>query len=94
MTKVIEVDEAGRLVLPPELLGETLGEVHPHARYVVETQGEKIIVSEELPGGDEAAQVKPSVEQWEKQWRAVQEQVSASWPAGLSAVDAVLEQRR
>ncbi len=39
MTQVIETDEAGDLVLSPELLMEMLGEAHPHARYVVETRG-------------------------------------------------------
>ena len=44
MTKVIEVDEAGRLVLPPEMLGEP----KPRARYVVATEGSTVVVS---PGG-------------------------------------------
>lgn len=34
MTQVIETDEAGRLMLPPGLLGE----VKPHSRYTVEVE--------------------------------------------------------
>jgi len=95
MTQVIETDEEGRLVLSPELLREMFGEGHPHALYVVEVHEGKIHISPEQTAPEfAAAQSKPSVEQWERQWGAVQEKVSASWPVGVSAADVIAEMRR
>jgi DNA-binding transcriptional regulator/RsmH inhibitor MraZ len=86
MTRVIETDEAGRLTLPPELLGEA----KPHSRYTVETAGTKLILESE----EALLQRQGAYEEWEKEWRAVQEQVGKSWPAGVSAADVVSEMRR
>lgn len=99
MTRVVETDDAGDLVISPELLREMFGEVHPQARYVVEVQDDKIFITRESPAQEteqraETAQLKPSDEQWEKQWRAAQEQVGKSWPAGVSATDVISEMRR
>lgn len=69
-----------------------MGSRPPHARYIVETQEGKISISPEKTAQEnEAAQSKPSIEQWEQQWRTVQEQVSADWPVGVSAVDVISE---
>ena len=95
MANMIETDEVGQLVFSPELLQELLGETKPHTRYVVEVQGGKIYVSlEKTLQETEATQSKPGSEQWERQWRATQEQVSKSWPTGVSAADVVSEMRR
>ncbi len=88
MTKVIEVDEAGRLVLPPEMLGEA----KPYARYVVATEGSTLVVQPEETGTAGSEQQTP--DQWMQSLRELSEEVGKAWPAGLSAVDAVSEQRR
>ena len=91
MTRVIETDEAGRLVLPPELLGET----KPHTRYTVEAAGARFIVEPEVQDtkkaheSDEAAS-----DEWMKQWRELSEEIGKVWPKGVSAVDVVSEMRR
>ena len=93
MTQVIETDEAGRLTLSPDILREIFGETHPQARYLVEVEGTKIFVSpDQMAEKAEAAELTP--EQWEAQWRKVQEQLGRSWPPGLSAADVVSEMRR
>lgn len=86
MTRVIETDEAGRLTLPPELLGEA----KPHSRFTVETLGTKLIVeSEEAP-----AQRQQAYEQWKQEWDALTEEVSAAWNTDKSAAEVVSEMRR
>ena len=91
MTKVIEVDEAGRLVLPPEMLGEP----KPRARYVVATEGSTVVVHPEATGaGGAEPEQHQTPDQWMQSWMELTEEVGRVWPAGLSAVDAVSEQRR
>lgn len=95
MTRIIETDEAGDLVLSPDLLTEMLGKAPAHTRYVVEKQGDVIFVRPETENDQhEDDPSKPSHEQWERQWRITQHQVSQSWPAGVSAVEVVSEMRR
>ena len=91
MTKVIEVDEAGQLVLPPELLSEA----KPRARYVVATEGSTIVVHPEAVSVIGTAEKQSQTyEQWKQSWTELTEEIGKVWPAGLSAVDAVSEQRR
>lgn len=77
--QIIETDEAGRLVLSPEMLGNA----QPHSRYKVEALGRKLSIE---PEGAE--------DQWLKQWRELAEEIGAAWPAGVSPLDVVSEMRR
>ncbi len=84
MTQVIETDEAGRLVLPPELLGAA----KPHTKYTVEATGQRLIVEpEQTP-----RQQQQAYEQWKRD--ALTEEVSAAWNTDLSAVEVIAEMRR
>ncbi len=92
MTQVIETDEAGRLMLPPELLGE----VKPHSRYTVETAGTKLIV-EPVPapnGGELFTQEKLTPEEWMRQWNELSERISRVWNTDKSAAEIISEMRR
>ena len=86
MGQVIETDEQGQLVITAEMLGHAL----PHSRYRVETLGAKLVVEPE-PAAEQRRQ---AYEEWEKQWQELSEEIGKVWPVGLSAVDAVAEQRR
>ncbi len=86
MTQVIETDEAGRLMLPPELLGE----VKPHSRYTVEVEGAAFIVKPE----ETSVQRQRVYQEWKKEWDALTEQISASWNTDKSAAEIVAEMRR
>lgn len=55
-----------------------------------ETTGTKRLVEPE-PTEDQRRQ---AYEAWVKEWDALSEEIGKVWPAGLSAVDAVAEQRR
>ena len=86
MGQVIEADEHGLLRVPVDMLGAA----QPHSRYVVEVVGKKLIVEPEPT----EEQRRRAYEEWEKQWRELSEEIGKVWPTGLSAVDAVNEQRR
>ncbi len=91
MTQVIEADEAGRLVLPPELIGA----VQPHARYTVETIGTKTIV-EPVAASDEKelfTQAKLTPEEWMRQWNELSESISKVWNTDKSAAEIISEMR-
>jgi len=88
MTQVIETDELGQLVLSSEVLQQ----IKPHTKYMVEAKAEGLVIYPQTPILlDQPAKL--TSEQWEAQWREVQEQVSKSWPAGISAVDVISEMR-
>ncbi len=86
MGQVIETDGSGRLVIPAELLGS----VQPHSRYVVKTVGAKLLVEAEAV----TKQRQKAYEEWKQGWDELAEEIGKVWPAGLSAVDAIAEQRR
>ncbi len=92
MTRVIEADETGRLVLPIEVLGEA----KPHGRYTVETAGMELIVKPVSPPNeaDLFTQDKLTPEEWLKQWRELSEEIGKVWPEGVSAADVIAEMRR
>lgn len=85
MTQVIETDEAGRLVLPPELLGDA----KPHMGYTVEVTGARFIVEPE----ETLSQRQKVYEQWKQDWDALTEQVTAAWGTDKSAAEIVAEMR-
>jgi len=84
MTQVIETDELGQLVLSSEVLQQ----IKPHTKYMVEAKAEGLVIYPQTPILlDQPAKLTS------EQWREVQEQVSKSWPAGISAVDVISEMR-
>ncbi len=94
-SQVIETDDFGRLVIPAELLGTA----KPHTRFVIETDGEAFVIQPEVVQFQEDSQELTDEKQltnenWERQWKIAQEQVSKSWPAGVSATDVISEMRR
>lgn len=92
MTRIIEADEAGRLVLPLEVLGE----VRPHARYTVEMVGTKMIL-EPVPAPNEEelfTQEKPTPEEWMRQWNELSERIGKVWHTDKSAAEIISEMRR
>ena len=87
--QVVETDDAGRLVIPAELLGHP----EPFTKFVVERVDTKIfIVPEAMPVQD--SEQRSAFDKWKQQWRIVQQEVSKSWPAEVSAVEVVSEMRR
>lgn len=88
MTRVIEADETGRMVLTPEMLGEA----RPHGRYVVEENGTKIDIYPENASAAEKNQM--TSEEWETHWKLVQQEMAKVWPEGVSAADVISEMRR
>jgi len=86
MTRVIEADETGRLVLTPEMLEEA----QPNGRYIVESTGKKIILEQE----DELSRRQRVYEAWKRDWDALTEEISAVWDSNKSAAEIVAEMRR
>ncbi len=93
MTRIVEVDENGSLTLPPDIINCA----EPHTRYVVETHGAQLTLRPEAAETEQKPRRKKrstSVEEWEKQWQAFSEELSAVWPEGVSATDIISEMRR
>ena len=83
MTHLVETDETGRLVLPPELLKT----IKPQTRYKLEiVEAAEIMDKQRL---DQAAS-----DEWMRQWSELSKEISKIWPEGVSAVDVVSEMRR
>lgn len=100
MTRIIEAGEDGSLTLPPDALPAA----EPHARYVVETDGERVTLRLEpaKPAGkrpkasskqSEAAR-KRALERWERESRKLTEELSKVWPPDVSVVDVIADMRR
>lgn len=87
--RILEADDSGMLVIPAELLGHP----EPFTRFVVERVGTKIFIVPEALSVQEGEQ-ESAFDRWQQQWKIVQQEVSKSWPAGVSAVDVVSEMRR
>ncbi len=87
--KILEADDLGMLVIPAELLGHP----EPFTRFVVERVGTKIFIVPEAVSAQESEQGS-AFDKWQQQWKIVQQEVSKSWPAGVSAVEVVSEMRR
>lgn len=49
---------------------------------------------EPVASSNRSSTQKPSPEEWLKGWDELAEEIGKVWPAGLSAVDAINEQRR
>lgn len=92
MTQVIEVDETGRLMLPPEVLGE----VKPYSRYTVEMVGTKLIVEPVSPPSEEElfTETKLTPEEWMRQWNELSGRISKVWNTDKSAAEIISEMRR
>jgi len=97
MAQVIEVDETGRLMLPPEVLGE----VKPYSRYTVETVGTKLIVEPVSPPNisppneeELFTEAKLTPDEWMRQWNELSERISKVWNTDKSAAEIISEMRR
>ena len=92
MTRVIEADETGRLMLSPEVLGEA----KPYSRYTVETVGTKLIVEPVSPPNEEElfTEAKLTPEEWMRQWNELSERISKVWNTDKSAAEIISEMRR
>ena len=84
--QVIETDDAGRLIIPAEILGS----VKPHTRYTVEAMGTKLVVGPEAT----SEQRKLSLDEWERQWKELQELMTKVWKTDKSAAEIISEMRR
>ncbi len=84
MSLVLEADASGSLTIPADLLGSHA----EHAKYIVELDGKELHIEPEEPrdelGRDDQL----------NRWRKLAAKISAVWPEGVSAVEAVSEQRR
>jgi len=90
MTKILEVNEDGVLVIPADLLNGA----EPHQRYTAKSAGKSLLLRPESEREKSRRPQKLKPEDWEAEWKAFTEKVTKAWPDGLSAVDAVSEQRR
>ena len=93
MTTVLEVNDAGVLLLPAELLGDA----KPHTRYVVETRDAELVLR---PESANATPKKPrrkktqSHEEYMRHWAGLAEQIGRAWGGDKSAAETVSEMRR
>ncbi len=85
--RMLEADETGMLTIPAELLGYP----EPNTRFVVERVGKRILIQPETA---QEIEQKSAYDKWHDQWKIVQQEVTKSWPVGLSAADVVSEMRR
>ena len=85
--RMLEADDTGMLIIPAELLGYP----EPNTRFVVERVGKRILIQ---PEAAQEIEQKSAYDKWHDQWKIVQQEVTKSWPAGLSAADVVSEMRR
>lgn len=73
MATILETDENGALVLPARVLGHEAA----HARYILEAQGETLVLhhADEAPEGLSPKPIQ-SHEQFVREWQDLAEQVS------------------
>ncbi len=88
MTRVIETDAEGRLVLPAEVLGDA----KPHSKFVIEGNGSRLGVYPESAAPAKNQAMTP--EEWETHWKLVQQEMAKVWPEGLSSAQVISEMRR
>jgi len=85
MTKILEVNDDGTLLIPADLLGG----VGSRKRYVAESAGQGLLLRPE-PGSAE----KPAPDEWWRQWDSLAERIGRSWSSDATAAQAVEETRR
>lgn len=93
MVTVLETDETGALVLPARVLGHNSA----HARYVLEAQGETLILRQrDVPTSRPKKPRKKGVtaDQWKEEWEAWSDKVTEAWQSDKSAAEIVAEMRR
>lgn len=88
MTRIIETDAEGRLILPAEVLGDA----KPHSKFVVEEDGSKLGIYPESATLAKNKMMTP--EEWETHWQTAQREMAKVWPKGLSAAEVISEMRR
>jgi hypothetical protein len=85
MKAILEVNDEGALVVPPELLNGAV----PHQRYSAELAGDHLHLRPER-----ASQEKLSSDEWWTRWAALSEQIGKKWTSDKSAAEIVSEMRR
>lgn len=94
MTRILEVEEDGTLTLPADVLGHA----RPHTRYVLETNGSRLILQPEPAESAKPRKLRRkrtlSPEEWEKERQKLTEKLSKVWPKGVPVVDVISEMRR
>ena len=85
MTKILEVNDEGALVIPAELLHGA----EPHQRYTAESAGKTLVLKPESPVPE-----KLDRDEWWRQWNALSEQIGREWKSDKTAAEVVSEMRR
>lgn len=92
MEHTIETDEHGALTLSPELIGSS----KPHTRYVVENQGERLILRQAAQNSEATLtrqKQKLTAAEWREEWEAWSKQVTKAWNSDQTAAEIVAELR-
>ncbi|MDQ2687007.1 MAG: hypothetical protein M3Y28_03985 [Armatimonadota bacterium] len=92
MATILETDENGALVLPARVLGHDAA----HARYVVEAQGETLVLRPDVEATKPRKthiRKKPTPDEWIKEWRELGEKISEAWIGDKSAVEELSDMR-
>ena len=85
MTRILEVNEEGALVIPADLLNGA----EPHQRYRAESAGKTLVLEPES-----ALPAKLDPDEWWRQWNALSEQIGRQWKTDKSAAEIISEMRR
>lgn len=88
MSHVLEVNDAGAITLPREVVGNA----PPHTRYVVDHDGPNIVLRRADTGI--SRETRDEASEYMAQWDALAEDVDRAWKSDLSATEAVAEMRR
>ena len=87
MTKVLEVNEDGALVIPADLLNGA----EPHKRYTAESAGNELLLR---PESESVPIEKLDPEELRSRWIDLSDRVGRLWPANRTAADVISEMRR
>ncbi len=90
MTMVLEVDELGAITIPPDMLGEPA----PHARYVISSCGDTLVLEPETKGPTKRTHRELTSDEWDAEWADFSKRVTQAWTSDKSAVEIVSEMRR
>ena len=90
MTRILEVNEEGALVIPADLLNGA----EPHERYKAESTGKTLVLRPDSELPKRRRPQKLTSEDWEAEWKAFAEKVTEVWPKDKSAIDVISEMRR
>jgi hypothetical protein len=87
MTKILEVNEDGSLMIPADLLNGA----EPHQRYTAESEGKNLLLR---PESESVPIEKLDPEELRRRWIDLSDRVGRLWPANTTAADVISEMRR